>query len=586
MRMKRGRTVLCLLLCLALAATPVAAAAPEAERSPGYILTGAVAGEDLTVSISLTGANAVGGKLALRFDPAVLELKSTDKLASAVQAASGVTLSTEGMAPEDLMSNAKGILLFGWNPSGSRLDAREADRPVCTVAFRLKGGEDRLDGGSLQLFYTGLPQNWDSPAAIMADSGEVNADNLPLMAVYKYNVDGVEDCNVTLAYPGSDRTPAGAAPVELTLTDKRGEALPSVRLSLGGRLYWTDSQGKAAAHLTPGSYSYKANVPGHEDVTGTISVPSAGLQKTIVARTYQELVEDVAAETYITLRQGSTVSSVKSSVILPHKGTGGTVITWSSSHPHIIAADGTVFRPEADTQVTLTAAFTKEDAQTTREYRLTVAKAEKPGDDGSQEGELNPPDSGGEDPGPVNPDDTVGFQDLDGVPWAREAIEALAAAGIINGTSPTTFAPQANIKRGDFVRLLVLMLKPEGTPGQGFSDVPEDSYYHDQIVLAQGLGIAQGNGGKFRPNDQITRQDMMVLTYRALKALDKLPETSGSDLSGFTDGGQVAQYAREAAASLTELQYIQGSGGKLRPLDNTTRAETAVFLYRIYQNLK
>ena len=75
----------------------------------------------------------------------------------------------------------------------------------------------------------------------------------------------------------------------------------------------------------------------------------------------------------------------------------------------------------------------------------------------------------------------------------------------------------------------------------------------------------------------------MVLAERALRMLKKL-ETHGadSDLDRFEDKSLIADYAIDSIASLVKEGLIVGSAGKLNPLDNITRAEAAVFLYRIY----
>jgi hypothetical protein len=44
----------------------------------------------------------------------------------------------------------------------------------------------------------------------------------------------------------------------------------------------------------------------------------------------------------------------------------------------------------------------------------------------------------------------------------------------------------------------------------------------------------------------------------------------------------VADYAADSIAALVKEGLIVGGGGKVNPLGNTTRAEAAVFLYRIY----
>ena len=131
------------------------------------------------------------------------------------------------------------------------------------------------------------------------------------------------------------------------------------------------------------------------------------------------------------------------------------------------------------------------------------------------------------------------------------------------------------------------MLNPQGQPGEGFADVPADSYYYNEITLAKALGIANGSGGnQFNPRDKITRQDMMTLTYRALVQMGYLKEgnTDTSGLNRFSDAGMVADYAKVPLARLVEAGLIQGSGDRLTPTSHATRAEVAVFLYRIFQN--
>lgn len=95
-------------------------------------------------------------------------------------------------------------------------------------------------------------------------------------------------------------------------------------------------------------------------------------------------------------------------------------------------------------------------------------------------------------------------------------------------------------------------------------------------------GSGTGNN-KFTPDASITRQDMMVLTERALRMLKKL-EAQGTalELDKFEDKSLVAAYAVNAIASVVKKGLIVGSGGNVNPLGNTTRAKTAVFVYRIY----
>lgn len=47
------------------------------------------------------------------------------------------------------------------------------------------------------------------------------------------------------------------------------------------------------------------------------------------------------------------------------------------------------------------------------------------------------------------------FKDINKYTWAKESIEILASKGIINGVEENMYAPEKNVTRGDFVKLLV-----------------------------------------------------------------------------------------------------------------------------------
>ena len=168
-------------------------------------------------------------------------------------------------------------------------------------------------------------------------------------------------------------------------------------------------------------------------------------------------------------------------------------------------------------------------------------------------------------------------------PWAVNEIDFLFEAGVINGTSPGIYSPAAQIKRGDFMLMLVRAYDLFTDFDDNFSDVPQKSYYYDAIGSARKLGIAKGVGGNaFAPGSTITRQDMMVLIYRTLEVIGKpLPAASQSVLSKFSDYTKISDYARDAAAALVQADIIRGSGASINPLGKTTRAEMAVVLYRI-----
>lgn len=176
------------------------------------------------------------------------------------------------------------------------------------------------------------------------------------------------------------------------------------------------------------------------------------------------------------------------------------------------------------------------------------------------------------------------FSDLGRVEWARKPVEVLASKGILKGISETEYAPQDNITRADFLYFLVRTLGVDAKIDGSFDDISRDAYYYKEIAVAKKLGITSGTGNnKFSPDASITRQDMMVLTEKSLRMLNRL-EAQGmaSDLDKFADKSLVAAYAVNGVASVVKEGLIVGSNANVNPLGNTTRAEAAVFLYRIY----
>ncbi|MFK0522997.1 endo-1,4-beta-xylanase [Paenibacillus illinoisensis] len=179
---------------------------------------------------------------------------------------------------------------------------------------------------------------------------------------------------------------------------------------------------------------------------------------------------------------------------------------------------------------------------------------------------------------------TKSFADVQHVLWAKEAVEAMAARDIIKGISDESFAPSASITRADFITLLVraLELKGKNTNTAAFSDVQPTAYYAQAVAIAKELGIASGfEDDTFKPGSSISRQDMMVITAKALKAAGK-PSAGSGNLASYSDTASISAYAVDSVTSLVGSGIVNGKGGKIAPTESLTRAEAAVILSRIW----
>ena len=165
----------------------------------------------------------------------------------------------------------------------------------------------------------------------------------------------------------------------------------------------------------------------------------------------------------------------------------------------------------------------------------------------------------------------------------KAAVDYLSGIGVVNGTGPRTYTPGASIRRGDFCLMLSRAFQFNvGGAASGFRDVPTDSYYARAINEMYALGIVNGvGGGRFLPNDPLSRQDAALIIQRTLeKAGISTPDGAASVLSSYSDYSRVSGYARGAVAGLVQLGLLPTSGGKLSPTENLTRADMAVLLHR------
>ncbi|MBQ9986140.1 MAG: S-layer homology domain-containing protein, partial [Oscillospiraceae bacterium] len=178
------------------------------------------------------------------------------------------------------------------------------------------------------------------------------------------------------------------------------------------------------------------------------------------------------------------------------------------------------------------------------------------------------------------------FTDLSEHIWATDAINALATDGIIRGTSESTFSPANNITRADFALLLVRAFNLKSDNTENFTDVSASDYFAAELAIARNTGIVNGIGeNKFAPRNTITRQDMMVIVYRALQnqslPLEGKVSAELTDEVSYPDFPSVAPYAREAVSALISEGLVNGKNNLIAPLDYTTRAEVAVLIRRI-----
>ncbi|CAM3245617.1 S-layer-like y domain-containing protein [Paenibacillus lupini] len=166
--------------------------------------------------------------------------------------------------------------------------------------------------------------------------------------------------------------------------------------------------------------------------------------------------------------------------------------------------------------------------------------------------------------------------------WAKADIALLAGKGILNGTSAGKFEPERAVTRAEFAAMLVraLGIREMGEP-RTFKDITSGSWYADAVKLASGAGIINGYGdGSFRPNNQVTREEMAIMSVKALELAtgNKLVAAALS----YKDSGSISNWASDAVGKATGAGILKGKpDGSFAPSGSVTRAEAATLLKRL-----
>ena len=165
--------------------------------------------------------------------------------------------------------------------------------------------------------------------------------------------------------------------------------------------------------------------------------------------------------------------------------------------------------------------------------------------------------------------------------WGEEWITKAAARGLFSGDDKGNFRPDDNISRGDYVLVLWRMAgKPEPKQKTSFADVSPDAYYADAVAWAYENGYIEGKGSGFAPQDNLTRQEAMKILFGYAGSPSGLEMMLAADYdAAFVDSAQIASWAKPAMYWAYYQNIISGMGGHaLVPQAFATRAQLAKIL--------
>lgn len=171
------------------------------------------------------------------------------------------------------------------------------------------------------------------------------------------------------------------------------------------------------------------------------------------------------------------------------------------------------------------------------------------------------------------------FVDVEETQWYADPVMFVYDHNVMNGVSETLFRPDSELTRAMMVQILYnLAGKPAVSAGTStFTDVSSSDWYYAAVEWAAMNGLTNGySDGTFKPSGSITRQDMVTMIWRYANNYLGLDTFNRADLSQFSDGDTVSDYAKAAVEWAVAEGLVNGTGnGMLKPLATATRAQIA-----------
>lgn len=175
------------------------------------------------------------------------------------------------------------------------------------------------------------------------------------------------------------------------------------------------------------------------------------------------------------------------------------------------------------------------------------------------------------------------FSDVAPGAWYYGAVMEMSARGAVNGYADFTFEPDSAVTRAEAVAALARLTGADVLvqPAASFTDVSQDAWYAPYVNWAYAAGVVDGMGGVFKPDADVTRQDLCLMLTRYVDKVQRLtlPETYAAP--AFDDASDISAYAAEAVYRLQKAGVVDGFGDIFLPGQNASRAQLCMLMQRL-----
>ena len=151
--------------------------------------------------------------------------------------------------------------------------------------------------------------------------------------------------------------------------------------------------------------------------------------------------------------------------------------------------------------------------------------------------------------------------DVDPNDWyvTSGAYDFVTSNGYMHGYGNGLFGPYDTVTRGQIVSVLWNMAgNPEAT-SEPFADADYGAFYGKALRWGRAVGVANGNGNLFRPNDPVTREELTAFFANYASRVDGRNTWSNcAKMDRIADASQVSGWARQAMGWAVDQGLING----------------------------
>lgn len=171
-------------------------------------------------------------------------------------------------------------------------------------------------------------------------------------------------------------------------------------------------------------------------------------------------------------------------------------------------------------------------------------------------------------------------------------VDEMSARGVLAGYGDGTFKPGKTLTRAEMAAVFsrLFSIEPSDKPSC-YQDVKEGNWFCGYIMALMDRGVFK-QAEKFNPDEEVTREQLMAMTYRMLNDMGDAGDIGEYDFSKYRDIDKVSEFAREAYNNMLLNNYtplmkvdchddMDTSDDEyfLEPQRSVTRYECAEFLY-------